>query len=172
MGASIDCTPAQLVSFAHLGVRYRKDFLRLERCPNVALLNIGSESVKGTKVHRKAFQKLQEAAEDEFHFIGNIEGRSIFQGDADIVVTEGFTGNVLLKTIEGATQYILDILTKKGLSSSELKSVLSPIEHPAALLAGVRGLVFKCHGDASPLAMAQAVRRALDHKFTQGFFQS
>ncbi|MCL2438643.1 MAG: phosphate acyltransferase PlsX [Coriobacteriia bacterium] len=182
-GANADCKPELLVQFAEMGRAYAQATLGLDD-PSVALLNIGSEEGKGSEL-AKATQTLMK--EKTRNFVGNVEGRDILEGAADVIVTDGFTGNVVLKTLEGSMFYLLGNL-KKALTSTplnklaamalkgslkELKSELDPDQYGAAPLLGVKGLCLVAHGSSSPEAMANgilvgatAVRNELTEKIT------
>ncbi|MCB1084822.1 MAG: phosphate acyltransferase PlsX, partial [Chlamydiia bacterium] len=166
VGANIECTPEHLVQFAQMGVAYQKS--RGISSPVVGLLNIGTEEKKGRSELRETYQLLQQLYKGTDTFIGNIEGKEIFQGGVHVLVTDGFTGNVFLKTAEGISSFILDTMHKNGplLPFSKplldrLEAELSSAEYPGALLCGVDGIVVKCHGDASPGAISAAAAAAL-----------
>jgi glycerol-3-phosphate acyltransferase PlsX len=174
VGASIQCKAAHLVQFAKMGAAYCK--IHGIDNPTVGLLNIGSEPIKGTSELRLAYQELQKP-HTEFRFAGNIEGKSVFEGDVDVLVTDGFTGNVFLKTGEGIASLILDRFgglippgeyKKLHPQIQDLASTLHYAEHPGALLAGVRGIVIKCHGYSTPGAFDKAILGAID--LVQGNF--
>lgn len=165
VGANVQVKAAHLVQFALIGAAYQKT--RGIKMPNVGLLNIGSEAVKGTSELRIAYNELQKKT--SFRFAGNIEGKSVFDGDVDVLVTDGFTGNVFLKTAEGIASLILDRI--QG-SSTELKKFqsLHYAEYPGALLAGIRGIVIKCHGYSTPKGFTNAVLGAIELA-KEGFVQ-
>lgn len=161
VGANLREKASLLVQFAHLGSAYQ--IVRGIKKPNVGLLNIGSEPLKGTSEIRLAYQKLKELKQSSFHFYGNVEGKSVFDGKIDVLVADGFTGNVFLKTSEGITSFILDELAKENFKEShlnELRHRLYHTEYPGALLAGVKGVVIKCHGYAKPESLIQGIREA------------
>lgn len=165
VGANVQVKAAHLVQFALIGAAYQKT--RGIKMPSVGLLNIGSEAVKGTSELRIAYNELQKM--HSFRFAGNIEGKSVFDGDVDVLVTDGFTGNVFLKTAEGIASLILDRI--QG-SSSDLKKFqsLHYAEYPGALLAGIRGIVIKCHGYSTPKGFTNAVLGAVELA-KEGFVQ-
>ena len=148
--------------------------------PKVGLLNIGSEAKKGTPELQQTYNQLLAAskkASASFSFAGNIEGRDVFHGKLDVLVTDGFTGNVFLKTAEGIAGVILEELedaTLEGCSLS-LKTVLGELRHrlhyaeyPGALLCGIDGIVIKCHGDASAQSLVRSITtasRLIEHSF-------
>ena len=104
-GANAECTPEYLVQFAYLGSFYAQQVLGLER-PRVGLLNIGAEDSKGTDLQKQTLARLKEAdAAGHLHFIGNIEAKEAIKGGCDVIVTDGFSGNILLKTMEGVGSF-------------------------------------------------------------------
>lgn len=173
-GANIGCRPHHLVQFAHLGNIYAQDLMGRKE-PRVALLNIGEEPGKGDELTAETYGLL--AAEAGLNFIGNVEGRDIIQGAADVVVCDGFVGNVLLKFYESVAEFIIGLLRKEGVVGrddvdlNEVFRVLDYAEYGGAPLLGVAGVTIICHGESPPkairnaLAVAeQAVRsRMVDH---------
>jgi glycerol-3-phosphate acyltransferase PlsX len=159
-GANVDCKPHHLVQFAHLGNIYAQDLMGVER-PRVALLNIGEEPEKGDELTVETHRLL--AAEDGLDFMGNIEGRDIILGVCDVVVADGFVGNVLLKFYESVAEFIVGLLKKElreGNPDVDLEGVfrvLDYAEYGGAPLLGVGGVSIICHGESSP----RAVRNAL-----------
>lgn len=179
VGGNVSCRAENLVQFAKLGSAYQKTFSRISK-PRIGLLNIGVESKKGTSEVRKCYQMLQEmGAADEILFLGNIEGRDVFCGNVDVIVTDGFTGNVLLKTSEGVSSFILHKLKKivKNLPEgdqnhilSELKKQFDPEGYPGAVVCGVDRVVVKCHGKSTEKGFFQGISAAI--KLVQnGFLQ-
>ncbi|MFV0340587.1 MAG: phosphate acyltransferase PlsX [Parachlamydiaceae bacterium] len=170
VGSYLLCKAEHLVNFAKIGSVYQRVYNKILK-PRVALLNIGSESKKGTAEHQKAYQLLkEEAAKEEYEFLGNVEGREVFQGKVDVLVTDGFTGNVFLKTTEGVASFILEFLKKSSSAApsthlqhliQELQSHFSYAEYPGAVLLGVDGIVIKCHGAASSKALFNAIKAAI-----------
>jgi glycerol-3-phosphate acyltransferase PlsX len=174
MGANIDPKPSVLAQFAVLGSVYAR-LLHGKTRPRVGLLSNGSEDHKGTPLTRDAHQLLTRpdpAAEADFTYVGYVEGRDIFRGQVDVVVTDGFTGNVVLKSVEGAAEVILDMvreevarsgfLSKLGaaLMTSALKRLrrrTDYAEHGGAPLLGVDGVALICHGGSNAMAMQNAV---------------
>lgn len=181
IGATVKSKVEHLVQFASMGVAYQKT--RGIHHPKVGLLNIGSEKTKGTPELREAYEKLQflnrNCNKNAPIFIGNIEGRDVFQGNIDVLVTDGFTGNVFLKTAEGIATFILDQLgeTADEECSPHLKNTLSALrkrlhyaEYPGAILCGVDGVVVKCHGDSTPRSLINGINgalRLLEHDFLE-----
>jgi phosphate acyltransferase len=172
VGATVDCTPANLVDFAYLGATFARSLLSVEN-PRIGLLSIGEEPSKGNAVVKKTHALLKET---ELNFIGNIEGKEIARGDLDVVVCDGFVGNVLLKSVEGAIELIWGMLRERLRSSLTsklgawlLKPGLRTLVHRldyatygGALLVGVNGIVVIGHGRSSSAAVANAVRVAHD----------
>lgn len=175
VGAGVEAKASHLLQFAWMGAAYQK--ARGIQDPVIGLLNIGSEKIKGTSELRLAYEKLQSAP---FRFAGNIEGTSVFNGDVDVLIADGFTGNIFLKTAEGIASLILDRLYTH-IPAPELKKIqphltdlhrsLHYAEFPGALLAGVKGVVIKCHGYSTPQGFANAVRGAAE-LVEENFLQS
>ncbi len=177
IGAHVHCKSDHLLQFALMGIAYQK--CRGIASPMVGLLNIGSEEKKGTPELREAYQKLQTLNRHQPTFVGNIEGRTVFQGNIDVLVTDGFTGNVFLKTAEGIASVILDQLqehTEEG-CPPHLKNILATLRHrlhyaeyPGAILCGVEGILVKCHGDGNTQALINSVKgaiRLVQHSFLE-----
>lgn len=169
VGANVQAKAKLLVQFAQIGAAYQK--ARGIPHPKVGILNIGSEALKGTSELQLAYQELQANPHSSFQFAGNIEGTAVFNGEVDVLVTDGFTGNVFLKTAEGLASLILDRL-HTHIPTAELKKLepqlkdlqrhLHYAEYPGAILAGVKGIVIKCHGYSTPQAFCNAVQGAID----------
>jgi glycerol-3-phosphate acyltransferase PlsX len=171
LGANPDCSADHLVQFAVMGSIIASDLHGTER-PRVGLLNIGEEDIKGTEEIRAAHKRLAAAP---INYTGFVEGDKIFSGDVDVVVTDGFTGNVALKTMEGAARFIGSVmkeeftrspLRKAGALASApslkaLKVRLDPSAYNGASMVGLNGVVIKSHGGASRAAFANAVRVAI-----------
>ncbi len=169
VGANVSCTTNHVVQIAQMGLAYQKS--RGVRCPRLGLLNIGTEETKGHGEIRKTYRCLQELhlSNRSFTFVGNVEGKEIFSGNIDILVTDGFTGNVFLKTAEGISAFILDIIQENqaifDISQSlfdRLTKGLRLAKCPGAILCGVENIVMKCRGDASPEAITNGVQTAFD----------
>ncbi|QVL58150.1 MAG: phosphate acyltransferase PlsX [Simkaniaceae bacterium] len=167
IGANIECTPVHLVHFAKMGVAYQKS--RGIKKPVIGLLNIGTEEKKGRRELRETYQLLQEFNQEDTSFAGNIEGKEVFTGNIHVLVTDGFTGNVFLKTAEGISSFILETMHKnKNLIPfskpliKRLERELYSAEYPGAILCGVDGIIMKCHGDASPDALKCGFQGALE----------
>ena len=173
MGANVECRPETLAQFAVLGAVYAR-LLHGKARPRVGLLSNGEESIKGTELTRGAHKLLSAVVDKDFDFIGYVEGRDIFGGDVDVVVTDGFTGNVVLKTSEGAASAITAIMRREILATTmgklgalllrgtfrRLKQILDVDEHGGAPLIGVDGVAVLTHGAASARAMKNGIRVA------------
>lgn len=160
-GANIDCTPRELRGFAHIGSVYARDVLG-RTDPSVGLLNIGEEEEKGNEAVRRAYELLQ--AEAGIHFLGNVEGRDILSGHCDVVVCDGFVGNVLLKFYETVAHLVGDLLTREVetavLQSAGMQRVFKVLdysEYGGAPLLGVRGVSIICHGRSPARAIKNAI---------------
>ncbi len=171
-GANVNCTPEHLMHYGVMASAYSRHVYGA-RHPRVGLLNIGEESIKGNRLVKHA-QTLLEAS--GVNFIGNVEGRDVFSGEADVVVCEGFVGNVLLKVSEGMAETILGMM-KEAIQRTlrrrigamlckyamlELKAKVDYAEFGGAPLLGVNGTVTICHGGSDARAIAVAVRVATD----------
>ncbi|WP_246485700.1 phosphate acyltransferase [Chlamydiifrater phoenicopteri] len=152
VGANVAVKPEELVNFARMGEAYRK-CLYPQKKGKVALLNIGSEERKGTESHRVAFKRLQEVYREDF--LGNIEGGDVFSGKADVVVTDGFTGNIFLKTAEGVFDFLLQLVGSR--LEEDLKGKLNYSIYPGSVLCGLSKLVVKCHGEADEESLVQGI---------------
>ena len=176
LGANVDCTAEHLLQFAVMGSAL-VSVLKNEESPSVGLLNIGEEVIKGNETIKKAGELLRTAAKSgDLNFYGNVEGNDIFKGVVDIVVCDGFVGNVALKTSEGLASMIggflkaefsKNIFTKAAAIAaysvlSALKKRVDHRRYNGAALLGLRGLVFKSHGSADQLAFNNALERAYD----------
>lgn len=176
LGANVDCTAEHLLQFAVMGSAL-VSVLRDDPNPSVGLLNIGEEVIKGNDVIKKAGELLRSAANSgDLNFYGNVEGNDIFKGTTDIVVCDGFVGNVALKAVEGLASMIGGFL-KQEFSRNIFTKIAAVCAYPVlsafkkrvdyrryngAALLGLRGLVFKSHGSADELAFEQALNRAYD----------
>jgi phosphate acyltransferase len=173
VGANAEVRPEHLVQFAFMGAAFSKAVLGVPR-PRVGLLSIGEEPGKGTADVIAAHERLSALADPPFDFAGNVEGRGIAAGDADVIVTDGFTGNVALKVTEGTAKAVVGairetirsgtvsklggLLVKRRLGG--LRQALSPDTVGGAYLLGLRGLVVVCHGNSSRQAIANAIALA------------
>ncbi|MBI2856676.1 MAG: phosphate acyltransferase PlsX, partial [Chloroflexi bacterium] len=174
VGANSDCKPHFLAGFANLGHNYAAHALRIPN-PRVALLSNGEEALKGNKLVRQAHKMLQGS---KLNFVGNVEGKDIVRGAADVVITDGFTGNAVLKAIEGFSELIFFMLrssldgkgpsSDSGSSSSlafkaavaDMTRRLDWSEYGGAVLLGVKGNVVVAHGRSGAKAMTNAIRMA------------
>jgi len=171
VGGNVSCRAYHLVQFAHIGAAFQKCSLGLS-LPKIGLLNIGVESKKGTQAIQEAYKILETQANlpnPKIAFVGNVEGRDAFQGSVDVLITDGFTGNVFLKTSEGACALILQYLQDAIAHSSsptlhhtwdDLQSRFCYEAYPGALVCGVDGIVIKCHGAATKKAMKSSLLTA------------
>jgi phosphate acyltransferase len=163
VGANINSSADLLVEFASIGTAYKQ--CMGVQSPRVALLNIGTEPIKGTKILREAYERLTLTNDKTFTFVGNIEPRDVFKGKVDVIVTDGFSGNIFLKTAEGIGEMLLfDIEQQKATHHpcfEHLCKKLSYSKYPGALLAGCHGLVIKCHGTAKPSALVNSILKAI-----------
>jgi len=172
VGANVDCSPEMLVQFAVMGELYSRVVLRVEK-PRVALLSIGEEEHKGNEQTRAAMLLLKDLAVD---FIGNVEGGDIYAGTADVIVCDGFVGNVALKVSEGVAEMIKGLLKellqanpmrKAGYLLSQgayadLRKRIDYSEYGGAALLGVQGVAIVCHGKSDATAIMNAIRVARD----------
>jgi glycerol-3-phosphate acyltransferase PlsX len=172
LGASPDCKPEHLLQFALMGSILVEAVERRER-PTVGLLNIGAEAIKGNQVVKQAGELLRAS---ELNFVGNIEGDGIYRGEADVVVCDGFVGNVALKTSEGLARMIERFL-REELTRSPLRKLgalvalpaltafrrrVDPRRYNGATLLGLKGVVVKSHGSADRLGFYHAIERAAE----------
>ena len=173
VGANAECKPRHLVEFAIMGNVYARDVMGLAR-PRVGLLSIGEEESKGNELTREAFKDLE--GEASIDFIGNVEGRDIFNGNADVIVCDGFTGNVALKMSESVAEFVFQLLrdeVSKGLSGKagslllrpafrRFKRRVDPAETGGAPLLGVNGVCIISHGRSTGKAIRNAIRVAAE----------
>lgn len=171
LGANADCKPEYLVQFAHMGVAYASRVLGVKN-PRIGLLNIGTEVGKGNSLVVQSHELL--AAVKELNFVGNIEPTGFFQGQADVVVCDGFVGNMMLKTAEAMSEFIMKRMRQAATSNARakmggallrpslrsLKQDISHTDHGGAMLLGLKGMVIKCHGRADSETLANGVRVA------------
>jgi glycerol-3-phosphate acyltransferase PlsX len=170
IGANAECRPEFLVQFAIMGSVYAEKMLGKSN-PRVGLLSNGEEAVKGNTLVKESFHLLESCG---VNFIGNVEGKELFGGEADVVITDGFTGNILLKSSEAVAKLITDTL-KSELKSSlrtklgallaksafiNIKKLIDPSEVGAAPLLGIDGLVFVGHGRSDSRAIVSSIRQA------------
>lgn len=183
LGANTECETRNLVEFAIMGAAYSRIALGIER-PRVSLLNIGTEDQKGTEEIRDAAAALRAADHLHMNFEGFIEGDKIARGLTDVVVCDGFSGNISLKTMEGTARFVTDLLRRAFTSSIRskfgflisrpatelMRHHLDPDNHNGAVFLGLNGVVVKSHGSASPKGVANAVgvaAKLVDANITQ-----
>jgi len=171
LGASSDVRSETLVEFGLMGKIYAECVLGWHE-PKVGLLNIGTEKEKGNMVARKAYKLMQDAP---LNFAGNIEARDVFFGKADVIVTDGFTGNVFLKTCEGTVLFQLDVIREQVQSSilsklgavlmkpafRKVNEILDYSAYGGAPMLGLEGCLVKCHGSSGAVAIANGIEQAL-----------
>ena len=180
-GANADARPEHLLQFGYMGAVFAEEILDV-RDPSVRLLSIGEEPEKGNQLTLDAHALLADAG--GLRFEGNTEGRSLLEGDADVIVCDGFTGNVALKTLEGTIRSVLDALRSEIRSSAAgrlggllirpaargLRARLDPDTYGGGYLLGLRGLVVVAHGSSSSVAIANATRmaaRGVEHRLVE-----
>jgi phosphate acyltransferase len=177
-GGNADARPEHLLQFAHMGVIFAEEIIGISS-PNVGLLSIGEEPEKGNRLTRDAHSLL--AADEELRFIGNVEGRLLLEGGADVLVCDGFAGNMALKVLEGTIRTVLDGLRAEILRSRRgklggllirpasrgLRSRLDPDTYGGGYLLGLNGLAVVAHGNSSRRAIMSAIQlgaRGVDHR--------
>ena len=173
-GANVECTAEYLLQFAYMGSFYAKKLMHIDN-PRIGLLNVGTEDTKGGELQHQAFELLKKAHEEgRICFVGNVEGTGVFSGAADVVVTDGFTGNVLLKSAEGIIKYMMHALkgvfyksTKNKLAAAVLKNDLSEMKRSmdvnevgGTALVGISKPVIKAHGSSNEASFFAAIRQA------------
>jgi glycerol-3-phosphate acyltransferase PlsX len=183
LGANTDCDPRNLVQWAIMGAAYSRIVTGRE-APRVRLLNIGTEESKGTEELQEAAAQLRAATGLSLAFEGYVEADKINRGDTDVVVTDGFSGNIALKSIEGTARFVTDLLRNAFTSSLRskigflvsrpatelLKHHLDPNNHNGAVFLGLNGVVVKSHGSATAAGVANAVAvtaRLLEENLTE-----
>ncbi|MGG1311250.1 MULTISPECIES: phosphate acyltransferase PlsX [Cohnella] len=169
LGANMDAKPEHLLQYALMGSLYRQKVHGMPK-PRVGLLNVGTEPGKGNELTKAAFELLSAAP---IHFIGNVESRDVLARNCDVLVCDGFSGNILLKAMEGVGETVFEVL-KQELSSSiksklaawmlmpnfrKMKKMMDYKEHNGAPLLGVNGLIVKSHGSSDAVAMKHAIRQ-------------
>ena len=180
-GANAECTPDQLVQFSHMGSLYAQRMLHVD-APRVALLNNGTEEHKGTPLQQETYQLLKNT---QLNFVGNVEASQVLFGEVDVIVTDGFSGNILLKSIEGTAKFLLKAIKgvlMSGLKNKlaalmikndigALKAMMDPNETGGTALLGISKPVIKAHGSSEAPAIVNAIRQAAE--FAQsGFIQT
>lgn len=166
VGANVDCRPVHLVQFAAMGYAYARGVLGVPE-PRIGLLSVGSEAAKGNEAVRKANEMLSAS---QLPFVGNVEGMDVWNGSTDVVVCDGFAGNVLIKSAEGLVETLMALIGPALGSAGDahahtgLREVLKPFdwtEHGAAPLLGLNGIGLVAHGRSNARAIEQAVRKAV-----------
>ena len=165
LGANIECSEKNLLDFACMGSALYKSLFNNDR-PRVALLNIGLEENKGSDILKKTFSILKKNKLKNFEFCGYIEGNHIMEGNVDVIITDGFTGNVALKTAEGTANFITENL-KKSLSKlsilfsykslKEFRKKLDPRKYNGAIFLGLQSPVVKSHGSTDSIGFAHSI---------------
>ena len=184
LGANIECNDTNLIDFAELGSALYKSLFPKDK-PMVSLLNVGSEEIKGTEVLKKAYQKLTRLSdENNFIFKGYIEGNEIMKGNSNVIVTDGFTGNIALKTAEGTAKFITknlkislteNLFSKISLifsyfSLKKFKEKLDPRKYNGAIFLGLNGPVVKSHGGTDSIGFFYSID--LCYKIVKGNLMS
>ncbi len=173
VGANVNCSPENLEQFAVMGEIFMQSALGIEN-PRVALMSIGEENTKGNELTKDVYERLSAS---DINFIGNIEGKDIYSGKADVIVTDGFTGNIALKTSEGVidtfanmakNEIMKNIFAKLGflLMKRHLKKLYKKVdysEYGGAHLLGIDGVCIVGHGRSNPVAVKNAIRLAQDY---------
>ncbi|QEY24140.1 phosphate acyltransferase PlsX [Neisseria animalis] len=171
LGANVDCTAEQLTQFAVIGSELVHAFHPERGAPRVGLLNVGAEDIKGTDTVKQTYKLLQSS---RLNFIGNVEGDDIFSGKADVVVADGFVGNIMLKTVEGSVKFIgsalkqefaRNLLTKLAALTAlpalrGFKQKFDPRKFNGAIFLGLRGVVVKSHGGTDETGFTFALEEA------------
>ena len=170
LGANIDCSENNLIEFAELGSALYKSLFPKKK-PIVSLLNVGSEEIKGTEILKNTYKKIKDLKDKNFIFDGYIEGNKIMSGNSNVIITDGFTGNIALKTAEGTAKFITDNL-KESLTSNffskislifsyfslnKFKKKLDPRKYNGAIFLGLNGPVVKSHGGTDSLGFYYSI---------------
>jgi glycerol-3-phosphate acyltransferase PlsX len=178
VGANVECATEHLLQYAQLGSFYSMYFFKIQT-PKVALLNIGEESTKGNMLYKNAYQELMKMK--NINFVGNIEGKQLLNGDVDVVVCDGFVGNVMLKTVEGVAISIFKMMKEQIKNDwvakigamlsfpvySYLKKKMDHTEYGGALLIGLDGIPIVAHGSSNATAIKNAIKVAAKIAGTQ-----
>ena len=174
LGANIECSEKNLIDFAKMGSALYKSLFE-EKKPRVALLNIGLEEIKGKEVLKKTSQMLKKNSNNDFTFCGYIEGNHLMDGNVDVIVTDGFTGNIALKTAEGTANFInkrlKESLNKISIFFSfinlkKFREQFDPRKYNGAIFLGLNGPVVKSHGSTDALGFAHSI--AMCNKIVKG----
>lgn len=181
VGANAECNVENLVQFAEIGSLYTRYFFKIDQ-PRIGLINIGEESSKGSELYKSTYQSL--SRHPDINFVGNIEGKDLLKGDVDVIISDGFTGNIILKTVEGAAssmfkilkeQFKEDWISKIGAllaypAFAFLKKKVDHSEYGGALLVGLNGLSVVAHGRSDAKAIKNAIKtsvRMVNSKFIE-----
>lgn len=170
-GANAECTSEQLLQFAYMGNLYARKMMGVET-PRIALLNNGTEEHKGTPLQQETYQILSKT--EELNFVGNVEASQVLFGDVDVIVTDGFSGNILLKCIEGTAKFLLKNIKNVLMANlknkiaalmiqkdvGKLKAMMDPNETGGTALLGISKPVIKAHGSSEADAIVNAIRQA------------
>ena len=176
IGANVECTPEYLLQFAYMGTYYAQIVLEQDDLPRVGLLSNGTEQTKGTAVHVEAFRLLEQAKQEgTLNFIGNIEAKDALKGGCDVLVSDGFSGNIFLKTIEGTASLLMSelkgiykanivskisaLMIKKRLV--DLKMRLNPDSVGGSIMLGISKPVIKAHGSSNAIAIYNAIDQGI-----------
>ncbi|MBO4326393.1 MAG: phosphate acyltransferase PlsX [Clostridia bacterium] len=171
-GANIKCTPDQLLQFAAMGKLYLKAVFGIDN-PRIALLNIGTEAEKGDSVHKDAYKLLSKVYGDSF--VGNMEGRDLLSGNYQLIIADGFSGNILVKTMEGTALELMKLLKKKIYSKTrykvgamlmksmfdEIKGFMNYQNYGGSVLLGTEKIIVKGHGSSNALSIEKCIEQAL-----------
>ena len=175
-GANVDCKPLNLIQFAGMSDIYAREVLDIKN-PRVAIANIGAEETKGNELVRKSYEEIQKL---DLNFVGNLEARDLINAKTDIVVCDGFTGNILLKSAEGISMSVMKLIKETLMSSTKgkiggmlikedlnkLKAFMDYAEYGGAPLIGLNGGVIKAHGSSDSRAIKNAINQGI--KFAEG----
>lgn len=174
-GANAECTPEYLMQFAYMGSFYAEKVMGIKK-PRIGLVNNGAEDTKGDTLRKETYAMLKAASDEgRIHFVGNVEGSDVPKGACDVAVTDGFTGNVMLKTVEGVASFLMGELKSMFLTNTRtklsylllkpamggLKKMMSSSEVGGAPFLGVSKPVFKAHGSSDARAIRSAVKQAM-----------
>lgn len=174
-GANAECSPEYLLQFAYMGAYYAEHILGRPE-PKVGLLNIGAEPSKGTDLQRETYERLMQAKQEgRLNFVGNVEAREAVEGAVDVIVADGYSGNIFLKSMEGSALFLMreikkvfkkNLLTKLAAlivsgGVRELKKLMSSDEVGGTALLGISKPVIKAHGSSGDYAIKNAVRQAM-----------
>ena len=185
-GANVEVKPEYLLQFAIMGSQYMQRIMHIPT-PRVGLINVGTEETKGTQLYIDSFHLLKNY--DQINFVGNIEGRDVFTGAVDVIVCDGFTGNIILKVIEGLgitfikmikNMFMKNMISKLGalcLKSGlqDFKKRMDYTEYGGAVVIGIKKPVIKAHGSSNAKAFKSAIRQAknaVDEKVTEAITKS